>query len=102
MKFENEEIELLTKLCSLNGVSGREDEIRDYLKIEYKKLGFDYFIDNLGNIFAIKKSKNPNAKKVVIEGHMDEVGLMVTSIRDVWSRSGKFWTRNRTYDKLFR
>lgn len=82
MKFENEEIELLTKLCSLNGISGREDEIRDYLKIEYKKLGFDYFIDNLGNIFAIKKSKNPNAKKVVIEGHMDEVGLMVTSIRD--------------------
>lgn len=82
MKFSKEDFELLKKLSSLNAIAGNEKEVRDFLKKEYKNLGYSYNVDNMGNIFAFKKSKNPNAKTLLIEGHMDEVGLMVTSIQD--------------------
>ena len=31
-------------------------------------------------VFGVKKSKNPNAKRVMIAAHMDEIGFMITNI----------------------
>ena len=36
--------------------------------------------DNYGNVWAVLKSKNPDAKKVVIEAHADEISFMVSNI----------------------
>lgn len=80
MSLNKHSLELLETLTQLNGVSGHETEIRTYLKDYYKKLGFETIKDNLGSIFAVKKSKNPNAKKVLVVSHMDEVGFIVVGI----------------------
>lgn len=67
------------ELCCLSGISGREDRIREYIisKIE----GYcEYSIDNLGNIIAFKKGINEAKNKVMIDAHMDEVGMIVTGI----------------------
>ena len=69
-------MEQLKALCELQGVSGREDSVRNYIieKIKYKA---DVSVDALGNIIAFVKGKNRAANKVMADAHMDEVGFIV-------------------------
>ncbi len=65
------------------GISAHEHNIKSIFLREIKKYKeYEIVEDNLGSIFAYKKSKNPNAKTVMIAGHMDEVGLMISQIRE--------------------
>ncbi|MBR5438062.1 MAG: M42 family metallopeptidase [Clostridia bacterium] len=74
-------IEILKELCLIDGISGREDKVREYIisRIEGK---CEYEIDPMGNILAFKKGKNRADKKVMLSAHMDEVGYIVTYICD--------------------
>ncbi len=78
MPFTLDEFSLLKTLTELDGVSGREDQIRNYLHKTYTELGYEVLFDNLGSIVALKKSKNENAKRVLLDAHMDEVGFFAT------------------------
>ena len=70
----------LKDLCCICGASGNEEKIREYIISQID--GFcDYSVDSLGNIIAFKKGKNTAKNKVMIDAHMDEVGLIVTSIQ---------------------
>ena len=80
MGISNHSLELLKTLTQLNGISGHESEVRNYLKETYTSLGYETIKDNLGSIFAVKKCGKENAKKVLVVSHMDEVGFMVTGI----------------------
>jgi len=71
---------ILEPLSQINGISGQESAVAQYLEKQYRKYTDEIIYDNLGSIFAVKRSKNPSAKKVLIVGHMDEVGFMVKSI----------------------
>ena len=73
--------ELLKNLCNLDGISGDEGAVRDFIISEIKEF-CDYKTDNLGNIIAFKKGKNPSKKKILLDAHMDEVGLIITNITD--------------------
>ena len=70
----------LKELCLLNGTSGNEDAVREYIINEIKDYA-EYHIDNLGNIIAFKKGKKVPHKKIMLDAHMDEVALIVTSIQ---------------------
>ncbi len=73
-------IELLEKLCQINGTSGDEDKVRDFIISEIT--GYcKYTVDSLGNVIAYKNGANPSKNKVMISAHMDEVGMIVTSIK---------------------
>lgn len=72
-------IELLNKLCLIDGTSGDEAAVRDFVISQIKDC-CEYNIDNLGNIIAFKKGKNTPQKKVLIDAHLDEVGLIITHI----------------------
>ncbi len=71
----------LKTLCELPGVSGREEKVRIAIYREcVQKLGKEnVHIDRAGNVIAHKACLTPGAKRVMIAGHMDEVGLMVLS-----------------------
>ncbi len=71
----------LKNLCLLNGVSGNETKVRDYI-ISRIKNKCEYKIDNIGNVIAFVKGKNPAPKKLMISAHVDEVGLIITYIND--------------------
>lgn len=72
-------LENLKKLASLDGVSGDEAAVRDYIISLVKDHVDDYYIDNLGNLITYKKG-NGDGPKVMLDAHMDEVGLMVSYI----------------------
>jgi len=72
-------LEILKKLTSLDGVSGMEKAVSDAVIAEID--GFcEWETDNLGNIIAFKKGKNRSAKKLMVDAHLDEVGLIITDI----------------------
>ena len=71
--------ELLKDLCCLNGTSGREDAVREY--IISRLGGADYTVDALGNLIVRVKGRKPAKNTVMLCAHMDEVGLMATFIR---------------------
>ena len=78
--LSNLEEKYFKEITQLVGPSGCENNVAFYLKNEYEKLGFETIVDNLGSIFALKKSKNPDAKRVMVAGHLDEVGFYVVRI----------------------
>lgn len=70
---------MLKDLCLLNGTSGDETSVRDYIINEINDY-CTYEVDNLGSVIAYKKgNKKPN-KTVSVNAHMDEVGFIITGI----------------------
>lgn len=71
--------DILRKLCNLDGTSGNEDAVRDFIVSEIKDY-CDFKVDALGNIIAFKKGKKTPERKIMLDAHMDEVGLIITNI----------------------
>ncbi len=71
--------EMLKELCSLSGVSGREESIREYI-IEKIKDKAEIKVDALGNIIAFVKGKKRAVRTVMADAHMDEVGFIITDV----------------------
>lgn len=71
--------DILKSLCMIDGTSGDEKAVRDFV-IEQIKDHCEYKTDNLGNIIAFKKGKKTPNKKVMIDAHLDEVGLIITAV----------------------
>ena len=72
---------LLNELCILNGTSGDEKQVREYI---ISKLPDDciHSVDPLGNLIVEKKGEITPKNKVALFAHMDEVGFIVTYISD--------------------
>lgn len=70
----------LKELCLINGASGDESRVRDFIK---SKISADEMItDNLGNLIVFKKGKKRVKNKIMFSAHMDEVGFMITHINE--------------------
>lgn len=72
---------MLKELCLLNGTSGDEDRVREFI-VDKIKNKCEYKVDALGSVIAFKRGKKRPANKVMICAHMDEVGFIVTSVTD--------------------
>lgn len=71
-------IKLLKEICETPGAPGFEQRIRQVVLREIKGLADEITVDNMGNVTAFKKGKEP--KKVMVAAHMDEIGFIVTHI----------------------
>ena len=69
----------LKELSDLRGISGFEYRINEQIKKLIEPYCDEVRVDSLGNIIALKKGKKSN-KKIMLEAHMDEIGLMVSQI----------------------
>lgn len=72
----------LKELCALNGISGDEFRVRQYIeeKINHFPDILEYRTDALGNLLVHKKGRKPAKHKILIGAHMDEVGFIITEI----------------------
>jgi putative aminopeptidase FrvX len=71
----------LKNLSELAGVSGSEDNVRNYIKKEIEQYVDKIAIDSMGNLIAFKKGIS-SKHKVMLAAHMDEVGFLVTGYTD--------------------
>lgn len=74
--FLDETIELLKTLTEVDGVPGFEDEVRALLADYLTPLG-QIRRDNLGSLICHQAGDGP---RVMLAGHMDEIGFMVTHV----------------------
>lgn len=79
--MRKEIIMLLKKLSEVNGIAGHEAKVRQIVEEELLTVVSkdDLKYDNIGSVIAKKGSKGP---KIMLAGHMDEVGMIVTKITD--------------------
>ncbi|OPX43633.1 putative aminopeptidase YsdC [Ruminiclostridium hungatei] len=68
---------LIKELTDLNGVSGNENEVREFIISKIEGLCDSYKVDSIGNIIAFKKGGGGKLK-VMLSAHMDEVGFIVS------------------------
>lgn len=72
----------MKSLCRLTGVSGWEDEVRDYILEQALPHANEVITDPMGNLFVLKKGAVTPEKPVMICAHMDEVGVIITGYGD--------------------
>ncbi|MCH1625353.1 M42 family metallopeptidase [Ferdinandcohnia quinoae] len=79
--MKQETLELFKTLTELPGAPGNEHQVRKFMRSELEKYSDEVVQDGLGSIFGVKRG-DANGPTVMVAGHMDEVGFMVTSITD--------------------
>ncbi|MCL1789084.1 MAG: M42 family peptidase, partial [Oscillospiraceae bacterium] len=77
-------IELIKQLCEINGVSGDENDVAQYIMtfIENNVSADSVVVrrDAMGNLLVYKKGRHTPEKLVMFAAHMDEVGFIITDI----------------------
>ncbi len=74
-------LNLLKELVLLDAASGDENAVGEFIISKIRDF-CEYKTDNLGNLICFKKGKNRPFKKVMLDAHMDEVGLIITSVTE--------------------
>lgn len=72
----------LPALCMARGISGQEDAVREQILSDIRPYAEKIEITPLGSILAFKKGRDRARTRLLINAHMDEVGLIVTHITD--------------------
>lgn len=72
--------ETLKNLTECHGVSGSLGSFSNYAEEILKKYCEKTYIDKAGNVIGYIPSGKENSKKLMIEAHMDRIGLMVNRI----------------------
>ncbi len=76
------DLTLLKRLCTARGISGSEDEVRNIILEEIKPYAASVEVTPLGNLIAFKKGAKRPKTRLMLNAHMDEVGMIVTHITE--------------------
>ncbi len=79
--MDQETLSLFKTLTELPGIAGNEHYVRKFMRTELEKYSDELIQDGLGSLFGVKKG-DEDGPRIMVAGHMDEVGFMVTSITD--------------------
>ncbi len=78
--MDNTEL-MFKELTEVHGVPGHEDAVADIMENYLKDTADEIKYDRLGSLIARKQGKS-DSPKVMIAGHMDEIGFMVKEITE--------------------
>ncbi|MDQ0224555.1 peptidase M28 [Bacillus sp. 7586-K] len=79
--MNSETLQLFKTLTEIPGTSGNEHQVRAFMRKELEPLSDEIIQDKLGSIFGVRYGKKEDPV-IMVAGHMDEVGFMVTQITD--------------------
>jgi len=77
----DETLTMLKDLTDAKGIPGNEREVREVMKKYIEPYADELTTDGLGSLIA-KKIGKEGGPKVMVAGHLDEVGFMITQIDD--------------------
>ncbi|RHW40698.1 M42 family peptidase [Neobacillus notoginsengisoli] len=75
----DETLQMLKALTDAKGIPGNEREVREVMKEYIEPYAEEVTTDGLGSLIA-KKTGKEGGPKIMVAGHLDEVGFMVTQI----------------------
>lgn len=70
---------MLKEFCEINSPSGFEKSIRQRILKEISPF-CECHIDKNGNIIALKKGVHPSKVKLMVDAHLDEVGIIISAV----------------------
>lgn len=79
---------MLERLCSVGAPSGFERPAALAAKEMLEELMDEAWIDRMGNAIGVRRCGIPNAKKLLLDAHLDEIGLVVTGIKNGFLKFG--------------
>ena len=71
----------IKEVTELPAISGHEAPVRDYLRKQITPHVDEVVTDGLGSIFGVRHSEAADAPRIMVAGHMDEVGFMISEIK---------------------
>lgn len=71
---------MLTQLCSADGVTGFEGNAAQAAKQLLEPYCDRVSLDRCGSVLGWKRCGKPNAKTVLLDAHIDQIGFMVTDV----------------------
>ncbi|NCN27122.1 M42 family metallopeptidase [bacterium] len=96
-------MDLLKDYCLAHGAPSHENEVRNIFIKTLKGKG-KISQDKMGGVLCTKESKTKDAPRVLITGHMDEVGFAVQNITQEGflqiTNLGGWWTHNLLAQRL--
>ena len=72
-------VELLKALTDVDGIAGHEMTVKSLMHDYLNPISDEIIEDNLGGIFGKKNAVN-SSKSLMVAGHLDEIGFVVTKI----------------------
>lgn len=74
--------EFLKKIMTTSGVTSDEGRVTRLIENEIRPFVDEASYDALGNLICVKKSEHPNAKRMMLCAHADEIGFISMFIQD--------------------
>ena len=78
--------QILRRLCGVGAPSGFERPAAAAARELLEPLMDEVWTDRLGNVVGVRRCGKPGAKKLLLDAHLDEVGLVVTGHKDGFLR----------------
>ncbi len=76
----------LEQFCAIPGPSGYEREVALAAVEAMKPYADKAYLDRYGNAVAYRLTGKPEAKRILLDAHLDEIGLMVTGVEEGFLR----------------
>ncbi|MFX1534767.1 MAG: M42 family metallopeptidase [Promethearchaeota archaeon] len=80
MSDREKTIKILKTLTEAFGPAGFEDEVREIIKTQVQDYVDKMEVDGLGNLITFRQGTDPDEPVLMLDAHMDEIGLMVTTV----------------------
>lgn len=71
---------ILEELCGCTAPSGFEEPAVRIASRLLEPLVDEMWVDRMGNLIGVHRCGHPNAKKLLLDAHLDEIGLLVTGV----------------------
>ena len=74
--------ETARELCALSGPSGFEEAAARRAAELLTPLVDEICMDSMGNVLALRRCGKENARQLLLDAHLDEVGFIVTEVTE--------------------
>ena len=74
--------QVLSSLCAAVGPSGFEEKVARLAVDWMSPLVDEAYVDRFGNAIGVRRCGKTGAKRLLLDAHLDEIGLMVTGIEE--------------------
>lgn len=75
-------LDLFDELLAVPSPSGREEQLAGVVRSTLKALGYEHETDPAGQVLVRLAGRDPASGTMVLAAHMDEIGLVVTGVRE--------------------